>query len=695
MTRTLVFALALAAAVGCRSVDWEGSGDAAAARGDHAAALDAYKRVPPAQATPGLGGKVERATAAVVEDHLRRATRALEDGRFEEALTIARTGGEIRADERLRAVERDAKARLVDTAVETGRGHARRGDHAAAIAQYELALRYDASPSTRDLLAEAKAAAARDLVARAQKQAASGDLEGAMATIDKALAYHDIPEHRAARDELRSARDAKAAAAFQARVDAGKVARAAGEWARAASEFEAALQHRRAEPAIGLGRYCADLAAADAAISQQAYAEAVARLTAAAKSGHDEGEAQSRLDSLEEKRVELVAAGRERLAEHDWAGARTAFARARGIGSDAELQKLQKYVEAMGDADAALGKRDLQAALREYERAVALGLDDGGYAASRRDAVRPSTWAVTLKSVTARPFKADDSVWDEALTKALKVERILAGYEAKAAGAEAAEAASNLIPEKNLPDLFVRIRLPDGRTFRTAPGQGTLHHPLNVTFTVTGHVYEEGAVEITVCDADGDQEEVVGRVRTTVGGMLAKGSPAAWSADQCYELAVTLENRGQGAPAGVVEGAQAEAEPDLGNEAEARSKPREGTTAFRLRVRRLRIADADAKPADEKDGAADPQLVIQQGGATVLKTPAVSDTPDVKWPGDDAPRTWLYVGTDEPLDISLFDAGNPDAPPAVAARISSADLGRGKVRLESTKGSLIELDVTK
>jgi hypothetical protein len=452
--------------------------------------------------------------------------------------------------------------------------------------------------------------------------------------------------------------------------------------------------------------------AGDAAHARREWAAAAESFRAALATGHDAGDAQQRLEAIAAERTGRLAQARAAIAAADWAGAQAALRDARTIADDAEVAAWLRYATAMLEGEQAAAARDFDAAERAFRRAQEAGVEDGGVAAGRANAVRPATWAVTLVEVTCMPFRPNDEVWDAALTKALPMERILAGYRANAPGPTASEAASNLIPEKNLPDPLVRFAIPDAGRYETKPTRGVLHAKVGATFCVRANGYDARELAIDVLDDDrpgvdegprrgeGREPEMVGALRVTLADLVAKGAESRWQFGQVYELVVRLEHRGD-APLAPVLGAvalEAPAEPDADdahNTATGRSPRRDGCARWQLRLLEAFVGGGDIDD-EGHEGEADPRIQVVQGGAVVFEHTLETNIGGRTWAEPtEQPRTGLWVAPDDAIEIRLLDVDPDGADVVLTYALKVADLEAGTIRLDNGRGSRVVLTATR
>ncbi|MCI0342562.1 MAG: hypothetical protein L0216_15705 [Planctomycetales bacterium] len=699
--RSLPFALSLALFAGC--ADHEARGDSHWQRREYAAALEAWGRVPPGKGSPDLSRKMEQARQALSEDQLAVATRALEAGQFEAAIQAARAGREVREDERLARIENEARVRLVSRSIELGRLHLQRGEVDAAIREFETAHRHDPSAETKRLLLDAKATGAARLADEARRLAAAREWDRAMETARRAVLLDERPESRAILAEIENARGAWEAERHAALVAEGRQLLDAGDWGRAAAKFEGALQLRRQEPAAGLLRCARAMAAGEAALARGDLPAALGAFGEADGTGHAGVAARGRLEEIERRRAALLEEAGAKIASREWGAAQEALGRAAAIRSDPEVERLRGYAGAMAAGEAALARKDFTEAARRFAEAASAGVDDGGHAAARRDGLTPAVWRVTVATVLVLPLKADESVWDGSLTKALPLETLMGAYAEGVPPKSSAKVAATIVPEANRPDPYLVIALPDGRRFRTRPAGGTFLLEPRLWFTVEGHLASEEAVTLTVADDDSGEpgasgDDPIGALTIRVGELLSRGERSAWQSGRVHALEVAAERLGKEAFAGAVQGAE-EITPPPGPDVRDRSPvdpppppPPPSLVRFDLRLRRVRIAAGDFQ-VERGEGAPDPQVEVLKGDERVFLGEVVKDAGDKKWPGDDAPAFVVLLAPGEELTVRLYDHDPKDPDLALSATVTAKDLDKGRAALKSPRGSLVEIEV--
>jgi tetratricopeptide (TPR) repeat protein len=709
--------LVFAALAGCAGIDYEAQGDHRYSQGDYYGAVDSYKRVPPGAGTPELPSKLRTAENDFIEDSVLRSQRALGDGRFEEALTIARKALDVRRDERLLQVERDAKQQTVSNAVEVGKLHLQRGEFDEAIAQFETALRYDSSAATQALLLDAKTGAARKLAAEARRFMAANDFDAAISAMNRAILMHDAPEHQSLKADIEAAKERWLTDQFNRAAAQGRAAVAKKEYTAAAAHFRGALRYRASAEVEGRVAYCDAMAAGVAALAARDLAEADRRFREAIATNFDGGAAQAEIQKIDAHRNDLIRTAVEQRGNGEFAAAAATLQSAVIIRPDAGLDAWIRYCNHMQAGGEAVKRNDFAGAKVSFESAIAEGLDDQGLAQRYRDGVRVSTYTITLKSLTVKPFKANDEVWDGSLRRALPLGRILAGFAGKggpAAAKKAADIAAALLPPANLPDLFVRITTPDGGVYRTDLNKEALHANIGAAFSVTGHAFSDDPVVIAVRDQDDKAEEGVGVWRTTVGKLISGNAAASAQFEQVFDLHYAVELKSEApSPAWTsgctVEKAPVVADPPAGtgegenggsgtNEGEGdgttETPPAPAPTVWKITITECYISPTDIK-TKRRDPIADPEVTLHSGNELLFTAYAGDDRALKRWRKERAPSTTITLAHDGKLTLKLSDrdAGGPDV--VLTYVLDNAGLAQGAIRLETDQRSYVELTAVK
>jgi len=702
MRRLIAPLLVLAALAGCRGIDYEAQGDDLVRRGDYYGAVDSYKQVPAGDGSPELGSKLQQAEDDLIEDAVTTAQRALDDGRFEEALKAARRGLDYRRDDRLVGIEVEAKRRTVSNAVEVGRLHLQRGEFDEAIAQFETALRYDNSAATKKLLLDAKAGAARTLAQQARRLAANHEYDAALETIERAIVMHDAPEHRTAQRDILAAKDRWIQQQFDRARGAGMAAISKKEYSSAAAHFRTALQYRQSEELHGRVTYCEAMSAGIAAMTAGDLGVAGRHFQEAVDTGFSVAAPQRQLQLIDAERTRMLQTAKLQRQDGKYRAAGKSYRAAAEIRTDERLDRWIRWCAHMQAGTASMEQRDFLAAQDAFERAMAANLPDQGAAERMRDSVRESTWTVSLKTITAKPFKADDTVWDGSLRRALDLGRILAGFRAKRGGKaakRAADAAALLLPPQNLPDLFVRVTLPDGSVWATETRRETLHANAGAAFTVTGNAHSDQPVVISVRDRDTKGDEAVGTWTTTVGALIAGGRHGSEGFEQVYELTYTVELRSvEPAPvwtSGCTMEKEGSGPPPAGDGGDAPATP---TATWTLSLTEMRIAPSDV-PNEPRDGAPDAELVLTAGAQELLAAFAGENKPSARWRGAQRPSVTLELPDGAAIQLVLSDRDARDSDVVIEFEITPKVLfdheAQGALRLETENGSYVEIAISR
>ena len=658
MERMLLTLICAGLLGGCVGIDYEARGDAAFRKKQYVEALAAYRSIEDPR-SPDLDAKVERTEAALVDSYLDRAITALENGHHEEALEFARRGKAYSNDKRLREMEVTAKGRLVEQALERGRLHLSRQQFDIAVSQFAKALEHDNSLETEALLIEAKAGAARGLVARARELVAQRRFAEALTEMDRALSLHRISEFQEARADIETAKARWEREQFDQHVQAGHAARDTKEWRLAAEEFARATKYDLDAVVDKQRVYCDQMAKAVAALATNDVKAAATAFKAAVDSGIDASDAQAGMRQLLEHRGTIVMSGVTALEAKLWIKAAVAFSDALAIKDDEHTARLHQYVLAMQGGEEALGSRDYGEAERQFSLAIGAGVPDVGEAAVLMERVAVRTYWVTVESLVVSPVNVGDRPWDKSLNE--DVLGALIGLAWGVPAGQLARAAVQLLPEENMPDIVVEILLPDGRRFRTTPFHKNLIVSPELRFTVRGNHYTRDRVGIRVVDKDfppglyGEEsvEDLIGSTTLTIGDLVSGRKKLEFQ--KVLEL-VTSPAPAQNfrTPPGIVKNAAVVPESSWGNTAMTRSTAREGCETFLVRLDRLVGAFGDY-PGDLLDGAPELQLRLIQNNEVVFQNKFIQGRADVMWSKEEAPRALIFVHPTDRFSIELLD----------------------------------------
>jgi hypothetical protein len=524
--------------------------------------------------------------------------------------------------------------------------HEKAGDKASAVGDWKTAEREYARaaqghPKDKELrakYAEARGHALQGAQAQARACAAGQDWECALAesqyalTLDPGLAEMAVLRRDAGREagrlRLRGAADALQRREHARAMDLLEAVRAATDDPGVGAEAS------RLTPAVVRGA----TGEADQLRGQLQYPAAIDLLVRA-----------TRLDPAVQPRLEAVKAEYERWKDGEaerlalqgdalldgrrFAEAKASYAQAAAIRPAGRAAPLARYAGLLAEGEAAVTRRDFDAAERSYAEA-ARGGSDSGLAREALERVRIRLYAVRLRSV-----------------------RVTRGGG----------------------DLVVTLALPDGRDAQTPPGHGSYAN-LESSFVVAANAYDDRTVSLRVLRGTADQPLDLGVVSFPLAELIARGRLTV-SGGPIHELRVECD------PADLPEGAVTGLlpVPDRDNHAPAFSTATPRSAGYRVSEIRGSLALADRN----KDGGGEVRVELDQRGAPVVRTrrdAVLSLRPQA---------LYLFAEEGEPLVLRLVreDRGGPQV--LLTQAFAGGDLARGRVSFASPNGSTVELVLDK
>ena len=524
--------------------------------------------------------------------------------------------------------------------------HEKAGDRASAVGDWKTAEReYSRAaqdhPKDKELRAkyqEARTHALADAQAKARACAAGHDWECALGEsqyalgLDPGLAEMAVLRRDAGREagrlRLRSAADA---------LDRRDLVRAMDllESVRAATDDPGvAAEAGRLSPAV----VRAAVAEAERLRGQVKYPPSIDLLTRAA-----------RLDPAVEPRLAAVQAEFERWKDAEaerlalegdalldarrFAEAKVRYDQAATLRPAGRAAPLAQYAGQLAEGDAAVQRRDFDAAERAFG-AAARGGSDSGLAREALERVQIRLYAVRLRSV-----------------------RVTRGGG----------------------DLIVTVALPDGRSAQTPPRFGSYAN-LESSFVVAANGYDDRTVSLRVFRGAGDRPLDLGTVSFPLAELIARGRLAV-SGDAIQEVRVECD------PADLPEGAVTGLVPvpDRENHAPAFSVATARSAAYRVTGLQASLGAAD----QGKEGGA-VRLELEQRGQPVIRTPRQPGASLQLRPQ----TLFLFAEEAEPLLLRIIREDRGGAPRVVFAQpLTGADLARGRVSVVSPGGSTAELSL--
>jgi tetratricopeptide (TPR) repeat protein len=524
--------------------------------------------------------------------------------------------------------------------------HEKAGDRASAVGDWKTAEREYAravqdDPKDQELRAKYQEARAHALVesqAHARACAAGQDWECALAEsqyalgLDPGLAEMAVLRHDAGREAGRQ-RVRGASAALERR-----------EYARAMELLESvrlatddagvAAEAARVTPAVVRGA----TGEAERLRGQLQYPAAIDLLSRAARL---DPAVQPRLAAVRAEYERWKDAEAERLAlEGDalldsrrFAEAKARYDQAVALRPQGRAAPLARYAGLLAEGEAAVARRDFDAAERAYGAAVRGG-SDSGLAREALDRVQVRLWAVRLRSV-----------------------RVTRGGG----------------------DLVLAVTLPDGRAAQTPPRFGAYGN-LESSFVVAANAYDERAVTLRVFRGPPERPLDLGALTVPVADLVARRG-VVLSAGPIAELRVDCD------PADLPEGAVTGLlpVPDRDNHAPAFSVATPRSAGYRVTAVRASLG-VDDRGLDEGSAV---RVELEQRGAPVLRTPRQPSTALELRPA----ALYLYAEDREPLVLRLVREGRGGPRVVLTQPLAGADLARGRLTFSTTGGSTLELSL--
>jgi tetratricopeptide (TPR) repeat protein len=369
-----------------------------------------------------------------------------------------------------------------------------RGDWDAAVSSYEQALRSASNPgeigAIKQRLSEAKARAAEDHVAAADRAETLHDRKGLLQNLRRA---YELEPTDAIKARLEKAQQEEAAQCFLE----GRVSMEQGRYGEAVDRLARAVE-------MGAGADATELLA-------QARTE-------------DER-------AREAQYVSRVDEARRRLAARDWAGASAQYELAHAAAKHDDSMREAAFATHMARAEVSAARGDpasIAAACREFRTAAEFGID-GDHVNGRIAATEPVDLVINVLGAVILPFKpVSGKPWDgfgggrdvSGVTKQLGML-----MEASPQALLATEVLAPLIASgTEPPDCFVTITVGD----RSFGGIGSTcmnsYTPRwNVGVVLSNTTASDGrTITIAVSDKDLEQDDPVGTIHTPIAELVRR-----------------------------------------------------------------------------------------------------------------------------------------------------------------------------
>jgi hypothetical protein len=569
------------------------------------------------------------------------------------------------------------------------------GDWKTALEQYQQALINDPnSPVLRQKFQQAQREAVASAVRRSQGCATALDWQCALEEADYALAI-DGGNQEAAAMRATAARSLARDQVQQARALAGQgqVLAALKTLQKAtalSSDAEVAQEAAKAQvEAVTRG---------DTEVERlrrnKDYPEAVAMLEAMAAVDPSR---RPKLDALLAEQARFQEAEYERLAKEGdaalaarrWSEARTKYEGALQMKAGGRAEPLARYAGGMEQAEAALARRDFNAAAAGFRQAVESGQDRNNYAAVQLQRVLPRPYTLRIRSVLARPLRPDGRPWagraNPWLTTMLAGMRIVLGPDSDSLARTVIEAAER-VPMENRPTLSVIATLPDG-TRLTTPARTGLYVAYDSDFVVLTNAFDERRLDLRVLHASGPTPEDVGVVQVALKDLVSNGSFSV--GEQSVAALQLTADPGEGR----MEGSFTNMRPVFGpeNQAPEFSVPTPLSRPFLLQQVRATVMPGDYQDEGGTDGPPDLYLTLEQGGRIIYRSPWLQDRYEVSWA---VPQVPLFLEQDEQLVVRLWDADPTDDDLVVNSYLLATVVASGRAEWPTPQGGVLRLEFT-
>jgi tetratricopeptide (TPR) repeat protein len=257
---------------------------------------------------------------------------------------------------------------------------------------------------------------------------------------------------------------------------------------------------------------------AEQLLATQQYPQAVELLSWAAAV---DGGVRPRLDAVRAEHERWIDAqyeaaareGDELLSGRRFAEAQARYETALQFRRGGRAEPLARYARALAAGELAVQRRDWPAATAAYDEAIRSGQDANGYAAAELERVRIRPYALRVRTVAVKPFRADGSPW--AGERGRGFDRLV-GRLASAAldGYGRRDAAMDLydaLPHENRPSLVATLVLADGRRFATPP-QKAIRARFESTVVFLANAYDDRPILLRVEHQDARGAVEVGAV---------------------------------------------------------------------------------------------------------------------------------------------------------------------------------------
>ncbi len=379
-------------------------------------------------------------------------------------------------------------------------------------------------------------------------------------------------------------------------------------------------------------------------------------------------------------------AGDRALASRLWAVAAEQYGAALRWRRAGRAEPLARYAAALDRADAALQRRDFAGATGAYREAAATGADSPGYAAAQLDAVEVRPYAVRVRTLLVKPVTPEGRPWVGPPSPFLGLAvKAIAGYALPVAGAVLASKvvdAAEAVPPENRPMLSVEVTLPDGRKLVT-PKKKALYAIYDSSLVVATNQFDERKLQFRVV-GEGDRRDDVGAFDVALKD-LVRARVFTGTGESVQGLQVVL-----GAADGMVDGQATEmaVQPGEGDNASSASVALPGRLGYRLVSVSAELAPGDYQNELGMDGAPEPQVEIEQGGRVVFAGPKLQDTNRATWTPT---ATFLFVEPGETIGVRVWDVDAAEHDLVLNAAFFGRALESGVVRLQTQRGSSVEL----